>query len=140
MRGWSVLTRPSRISGEPVTAATEVAGTRALEVAQRAPGGEDLEAQLGEAARDHVDAVLLRDRDEGAPALVGHEVGTVGSGRRLGLGSLVLIEISPPKDSPAGRFRGLAGAVTPPELHDPIGIERGPTKRITASRFEPNQA
>ena len=85
MRGCSVLTRPSRISGEPVTAATEVtAMPRSCEVAQRAAGRQDLEAELDETAGELVDAGLVRHRDQRAPPILTDDRRNR-NGRRLGL-------------------------------------------------------
>ena len=66
--GCSVLTRPSRISGKPVRSSigrTSMPGLAQL--AGRAAGRDDLDAQLGEAAGEVDDAGLVGDREQRAP-------------------------------------------------------------------------
>ena len=79
IRGWSVFTRPSSISGKPVTAATSVTGRPA--VAQR-PGGpagrHELEPEDDETPGEVDQAALVADRQE-RPARHGHRgLGPVG--------------------------------------------------------------
>ena len=67
MRGWSVFTRPSSISGKPVTAATSVTGRPA--VAQRrgrAAGRDELEPEPDEARSERGQARLVADREQRA--------------------------------------------------------------------------
>ena len=67
-RGWSVLTRPSSISGKPVTAATSVTGQPGLaQRARRAPGRDQLPATGHEAAPEVRQPRLVAHREQGAP-------------------------------------------------------------------------
>ena len=72
--GWSVLTRPSRIPGAPVTVATSI--TVEPGVAQQAGGAagrDQLDAEAGELARELDQPRLVRDREQGAPGRpIGH--------------------------------------------------------------------
>ena len=64
IRGWSVLTRPSSISGKPVTSATSVTSRPCLaQRARRAAGRDELEAEPGErASRRRPDRSCRRPR------------------------------------------------------------------------------
>ena len=68
MRGWSVLTRPSSISGDPVTAATSVTGSPASRRARAVPPVETSSKPRATSPRPSVDQPrLVRDRQQRAP-------------------------------------------------------------------------
>ena len=66
IRGWSVLTRPSSISGKPVTAATSVTGRPASRSVRAVPPVETSSKPRPTRPRAEVDqAGLVGDREEG---------------------------------------------------------------------------
>ena len=68
MRGCSVLTRPPSISGKSVSVSTRstVEAELVLEVRGGAAARDELPAEVGEAAREHVEAGLVVRRDQRA--------------------------------------------------------------------------